>query len=187
MSSWERARGIPWSRLKVDGDDVETHKERVWRDLSREAAAETEADLKDPTKKVEIPYSTEDLLKMAAFGGTIGGITGAVFGFMDGMRTVGESDLLKNASNSAKGKYLMEGTSRSSLLFGGFFAGFNIIKYGLRVATQQQNEWTEIGVAGAISMGALLAKPAFRPSMPYAGMLIIMDGAHIVMREMDKQ
>jgi hypothetical protein len=59
------------------------------------------------------------------------------------------------------------------------------VKYGLRVAVNP-GEWTEIGVAGGISMGALMSKPAFRPSMPYAGMLIIMDGVQIVMREWDK-
>ena len=128
MSSWDRARGIPWSRMKIDGEDVETHKERVWRDLSREAAAELEQDIQDPTKSPEIPYSTEDLFKMAAFGGIIGGITGAVFGFMDGMRTAGESEVLKKASNSAKGRYLMQGTTRSSLLFGGFFSGFHVVR-----------------------------------------------------------
>ena len=56
----------------------------------------------------------------------------------------------------------------------------------MRVATQQHNEWTEIFVAGGISMGALVAKPSLRASVPYCGMLILMDGAHIVMREMDK-
>ena len=104
---------------------------------------------------------------------------------MDGMRTAGSSDVLKNASNMAKGKYLLQGTTRSATLFGVFFGGFHVVKYGLRVAVDP-GEFSEIGLAGAVSMGALMSKPAFRPSMPYASMLIIMDGVHIVMREFDK-
>lgn len=46
MSSWDRSRSIPWSRAipvapaTVDGasEDVDLMKERVWRDLAREAA-----------------------------------------------------------------------------------------------------------------------------------------------------
>lgn len=59
------------------------------------------------------------------------------------------------------------------------------MRYGLRVAANP-GEWTEIGVAGAISMGTLMSRPALRPSMPYAGMLIIMDGVQILMRNWDK-
>ena len=48
MSSWDRSRSIPWSRAipvapaTPDGapEDVELMKERIWRDLSREAANE---------------------------------------------------------------------------------------------------------------------------------------------------
>ncbi|KAL7528275.1 hypothetical protein ACHAWF_002503 [Thalassiosira exigua] len=48
MSSWDRSRSIPWSRAipvapaTPDGEreDVDLMKERVWRDLSREAANE---------------------------------------------------------------------------------------------------------------------------------------------------
>jgi hypothetical protein len=36
-------------------------------------------------------------------------------------------------------------------------------------------------------MGALMSKPALRPSMPYAGMLIIMDSAQVIMRDWDKR
>jgi hypothetical protein len=47
-------------------------------------------------------------------------------------------------------------------------------------------EFAEIGLAGLVSMGALLSQPAYRASMPYASMLIIMDSVHIIMREFDK-
>jgi hypothetical protein len=39
------------------------------------------------------------------------------------------------------------------------------VRYGFRVMANP-GEWTEIGVAGAISMGALMSRPALRPSMP---------------------
>jgi hypothetical protein len=48
-----------------------------------------------------------------------GAITGSVFGFMDGLRTAGESKVLQNASNMAKGKYILQGTTRSATMFGG--------------------------------------------------------------------
>jgi hypothetical protein len=133
----------------------------------------------------KIDFQWSELFKSAAFGGCIGAITGTVFGFMDGMRTAGQSEVLKNASNVAKGKYLLQGTTRSATMFGVFFGGFHVVKYGLRV-TADPGEWGEIGIAGAVSLGALMSKPAFRPSMPYASMLVIMDGVHIVMREFEK-
>jgi len=58
------------------------------------------------------------------------------------------------------------------------------LKYGLRVAANP-GEVTEVGVAGAISLGALAVKPAFRPSIPYAAMLIAMDSVQIVWRNTD--
>ena len=130
------------------------------------------------------PYTFKwiDLFKNAAFGGTIGAITGSVFGFMDGMRTAQQSPVLVNASNMAKGKYLMEGTSRSAAMFGVFFGGFHVLRYGIRVAGDP-GEWAEIGLAGAVSIGTLMSQPALRPSMPYASMLIFMDCVHIVMRK----
>lgn len=197
MSSWERSRNIPWSRIPLSGsaNDLGQQKERIFRELRREADAQAKAknmpqslDGKEQESHIvstKIEFQWSELFKSAAFGGCIGAITGTVFGFMDGMRTAGQSDVLKNASNMAKGKYLLQGTTRSATMFGVFFGGFHVVKYGVRVLTDP-GQWAEIGIAGAISMGALMSKPAFRPSMPYASMLIIMDGAHIVMREFDK-
>lgn len=124
------------------------------------------------------------MFKQMAFGACIGGITGSVFGFMDGMRTAGESPVLKNASNMAKGKYLLQGTTRSATVFGVFFGGFHTLKYGIK-CNLDPGEFAEIGMAGAISMGALMYKPAYRASMPYASMLIIMDSVHIIMRQFE--
>ena len=101
---------------------------------------------------------------------------------MDGMRTAQQSDVLMNASNVAKTKYIMQGTSRSAALFGAFFGGFHILRYGIRVAADP-GEWGEIGIAGVASIGALVSQPKLRPSLPYASMLIFMDSVHIVMRQ----
>jgi hypothetical protein len=127
--SWERSRSIPWDRIRQDVPDPDAYKSKVFRDLQRET---TETDL-DGDKIGGISghkassYSTGDLLKQAAFGACIGSITGAVFGFMDGMRTAGESPVLQKASNVAKGKYLLQGTTRSATLFGVFFSGFHLV------------------------------------------------------------
>ena len=48
MSSWDRSRNLPWSRAihvppadpEMGAEDIELKKERVWRELSREAANE---------------------------------------------------------------------------------------------------------------------------------------------------
>jgi hypothetical protein len=115
-------------------------------------------------------------------GGCVGAITGTVFGFMDGMKTGQENKIIKNASNMAKSKYLLEGTTRSGLLFGAFFSGFHCIKYGIRVAADPGFVYEAIG-AGALSLGALVARPATRPSLPYAAMLIGMDCFSIYMKD----
>ena len=199
MSSWERARFIPWSKIPQDGTDLSDKKERILRDLQREAdkqerelqqmalnSTKGEISPRDEysqeMKDYTIPFRWGELAKNAAFGGTIGAITGSVFGFMDGMNGAGKSTVLMKASNMAKGKFIMQGMTRSATVFGVFFGSFHMVKYGLRVAAQP-GEWGEIGIAGAISLGTLMSRPALRPSMPYASMLILMDGVHIIMRE----
>lgn len=114
----------------------------------------------------------------------IGAITGSVFGFMDSMKVAGDSQVLKNASNMAKGKFVLQGTTRSAALFGAFFGGFHVIKYGARVAATP-GEFAEIAIAAPIVLGGMMTQPALRPAMPYMSMLIIMDGVNIVMRNMD--
>jgi hypothetical protein len=196
MSSWDRARSIPWSKIPQNGTDLSDKKERIFRDLQREAdqqekqriqnssQATSQASSEQQIDAYKVPFRWGELFKNAAFGGCIGSITGSVFGFMDGMKTAGTSHVLQNASNMAKGKYILQGTTRSATIFGVFFGGFHVVKYGLRLSLDP-GEFGEIGLAGIASLGALMIKPTFRPSMPYASMLIVMDGAHIIMREFD--
>ena len=129
-----------------------------------------------------IPFSSAEMIRQATFGVCMGSITGAVFGFMDGMKQAGESTVLKKASNAAKGKFILQGTSRAGIMFGGFFGGFHVAKYGIRVIADP-GDYSEITLAGAISMGAMAVKPTTRASMPYAGMLIAMDVFHTYMSE----
>lgn len=214
MSSWDRARSIPWSMIPEDPNNLSDQKERIHRQLQREADREEKAALEgrnstnsngsnsttssstdgmggdgvtttNKSLQTRYPFRWGDLFKSAAFGGCIGVITGSVFGFMDGMRIAAQSEVLKNASNMAKGKYLMEGTTRSATLFGVFFAGFHTVKYGIRVA-MDPGEYAEIAMAGGVSLGALMYKPNFRPAMPYASMLIVMDSVHLMMRDFNK-
>lgn len=206
MTSWERSRFIPWTRLnEVSVPEYEHAKEQVYRSLNRDAIKEKESvslngttDTKNGTNtfdaKVQtgvktssrnsVEYSTPDLVRSLAFGASIGSITGAVFGFMDGMRSAGESTILKNASNMAKGKFLMQGTTRAGATFGLFFSGFHGLKYGIRVAADPGVIWEMVG-AGVLSLGALTIKPAMRVNIPYAGMLIGMDAFSYYMRVTD--
>ena len=201
MSSWERSRNIPWSQIPHGhAENLQMDRERIFRQLQREAdkqdrdsleasrsggspaAATLQKEQDGGYFNSSYTFKWTELFKNAAFGGTIGAITGSVFGFMDGMRTAQQSDVLMNASNVAKTRYIMQGTSRSAALFGAFFGGFHILRYGIRVAADP-GEWGEIGIAGAASLGALVSQPKLRPSLPYASMLIFMDCVHIVMRQ----
>jgi hypothetical protein len=211
MSSWERSRFLPWSHIPEDPEHLSEQKERIFRQLQREAdrqqrekeekkqkaaatvnddGASGTANSSSSTTAINtlqsagVLFRWGDLFKSAAFGGTIGAITGSVFGFMDSMRLAGQSEVLKNASDAAKFKYMVEGTTRSATLFGVFFSGFHVVKYGIRVALDP-GEYSEIALAGGISLGALMSKPSFRPAMPYASMLIVMDSIHLVMRQFE--
>ena len=138
-----------YTRIYQNSNDPDGHREKVLRDMTREKIQAEEQQGIDKAVNDGVdrtvtamngdsaaaaaaaskgePYSTGELLKQAAFGGCIGTITGAVFGFMDGMRTAGESAVLKKASDTAKGKYILEGTTRSATVFGVFFGGFHVV------------------------------------------------------------
>lgn len=195
MSAWERSRHIPWSRIPQEGSNLDQQREQIFRELQREAIEEelrlqerhevsptTTSDGTASLKPRKIPFSTMEMLRFAAFGGTIGCITGSVFGFMDSMRTAGESSVLVKASNQAKGRYILQGTSRSAFTFGAFFGGFQVVKYGVRT-TVDPGEVAEIGLAAAASLGVLATRPNARPYMPYALMLIGMDAVQLYMRK----
>ncbi|KAL7462307.1 hypothetical protein ACHAXS_002688 [Conticribra weissflogii] len=241
MSSWDRTRSIPWSRAlpvapsspSTEREDVDLNRERVFRDLAREAAKENDAAEKSQRKsgpstnsltdgessaasngfrsgdgiteqsheqlaqtlnstanKPEVnflgyvgrPYQFSDLLRNTAFGVTIGSITGMCFGFMDSLRSAQTSTLLKNASNSAKGKFIFQGTYRSGMFFGGFFGAFHTVKYGVRILVDP-GDAGEIGVGSLVGLGAVFAKREWRASLPYAVMLVGMDTFHVFMRD----
>lgn len=241
MSSWDRSRNVPWSRAvpvrPADPDtgateDVDLTKERIWRDLSREAAAhereleESKGGTSDGTPMSNVaadgsqtaappadvpssaitphddtggnggskreernilgyvgrPYRHADLFRNAVFGGCIGSITGMCFGFMDSMRSASSSTLLKSASRSAQGKFVFQGTYRSGMFFGAFFGAFHTVKYGVRVMVDP-GDVGEICAGGAAVLGGLVSRREWRASLPYAVMLVGMDGFHVMMRE----
>eukprot|EP00586_Coscinodiscus_wailesii_P019317 CAMPEP_0172498694 /NCGR_PEP_ID=MMETSP1066-20121228/116021_1 /TAXON_ID=671091 /ORGANISM="Coscinodiscus wailesii, Strain CCMP2513" /LENGTH=214 /DNA_ID=CAMNT_0013272079 /DNA_START=46 /DNA_END=690 /DNA_ORIENTATION=- len=210
MSSWDRSRRIPWTHIDqtIEAKDVENSREKIYRRIQRErhqlekrdkvtmptkdsdgvgtaAAINSDGLLLVPTPalvRIRRDYSTWDLVKRTGFGVCLGSITGGVFGFMDSMRQAGDSTVLKKASTGAKAKFLFQGTTRSGMLFGSFFGGFHALKYGVELVADP-GEYTQIAIAGAVSMGALVAKPALRSSLPYAGMLIAMETFNVVMRD----
>lgn len=210
MSSWERARSIPWDRIPQDGSDLDSQKERIFRDLQREALIDNQQEeqqdqrqeqqfdqstivvdgegndttvINNEKKQQRFPYSNMEVLRQAAFGGTIGTITGGVFGMLDGMRAVQESPVIKNASDTAKGKFIFEGITRNATLFGVFFGGFHVLKYGLRVVSNDGlGPYQETALAGPVSLAILSYKPTWRPALPYGVMLIGMDAVNVYMR-----
>lgn len=131
------------------------------------------------------PYQTSDLFRNVAFGATIGSITGMCFGFMDSIRLAQSSDLLKVASKSAQGKFVFQGTYRSGMFFGLFFGAFHAVKFGTRVLTDP-GDVGEIGMAGAVTLGGVIAKKEWRASLPYAMMLVAMDSFHVFTRQEGK-
>ena len=236
MSSWDRSRSIPWSRAipvapataSGEKEDVDLMKERIWRDLSWEAAqenkelkeqretaslntggqsiggvGESSASNNDASHQQQLSssitgnsddvqltflgykgrrYQTSDLLRNAAFGATIGSVTGMCFGFMDSIRSASSSTLLKSASRSAQGKFVFQGTYRSGMFFGAFFTVFHTFKYGTRILVDP-GDVGEISVASLAALGGVMAKREWRVSMPYATMLVAMDAFHVFMRE----
>ena len=46
---------------------------------------------------------------------------------MDSIKQAQESTILKRASNSAKGRFILQGTSRSAFIFGSFFGAFQVV------------------------------------------------------------
>ena len=82
MSSWDRSRNIPWSLIRQDGSDPDAYKEQVYKALQKQMMQEEDEEdaVNDlaQNKEIKVPFDTGELLKMAAFGGTIGSITGAV-------------------------------------------------------------------------------------------------------------
>jgi hypothetical protein len=188
---------------------LEDERERIIRKLQRESidyaavssqlAEETHIDSNEngsaslastagtatPSVKIDenkVIYTHMDLLRQAAFGGCIGTITGSVFGFMDGMRNAGELPILQKASNMAKGRYILQGTTRSATLFGTFFGAYHIVRYAVRVAFNP-GEFGEIGLASPVALGTLWAYPPTRHALPYGAMLIVMDSVNLYMRK----
>lgn len=204
MSSWERSRYIPWSRIPASSENLETTKERIFRDLQRETADGNSEDVvavESPSisstaspvlqqqlnaskiaTKTTLEYSHMDLARHTAFGACIGTITGAVFGFMDGMRLVQTDVVLQKASTQAKGSQIFQGTTRSAWQFGTFFAGYHVLKYGVRIVGNEPGDAAEMGVASFVSAGTLLSRASWRPLLPYACMLMGMDAVHVVMQ-----
>ena len=207
---WDRIP-LPDTRVRQPGEEpplpLEDERERIIRKLQRESIdnvtaagssdeAPTDSNVNGstavssvtgttPLTKIDenkVVYAHMDLLRQAAFGGCIGTITGSVFGFMDGMRNAGELPILQKASNMAKGRYILQGTTRSATLFGTFFGAYHIVRYAVRVAFNP-GEYGEIGLASPVALGALWAYPPTRHALPYGAMLIVMDSVNLYMRK----
>jgi hypothetical protein len=133
-----------------------------------------------------IPLSHEfeftDVLRTSAFGVSIGGLTGLMFGFMDSMKAVQETASLKTLSNSAKGSYIFKSCTHSSVIFGAFFTGFHMTKYTTRLIFSSSDEF-QIFTASLASLGALGYKQQNRRLLPYACMLIGMDTFNLLWRD----
>ena len=207
---WDRIP-LPDTRVRQPGEEpplpLEDERERIIRKLQRESIdnvtaagssdeAPTDSNVNGstavssvtgttPLTKIDenkVVYAHMDLLRQAAFGGCIGTITGSVFGFMDGMRNAGELPILQKASNMAKGRYILQGTTRSATLFGTFFGAYHIVRYAVRVAFNP-GEYGEIGLASPVALGSLWAYPPTRHALPYGAMLIVMDSVNLYMRK----
>lgn len=84
MSSWDRSRNLPWSRAihvppadpEMGAEDIELKKERVWRELSREAANEQ----KDIDAKKNGTYVDQQQVSNESSGIDSNGISTTVVG-----------------------------------------------------------------------------------------------------------
>jgi hypothetical protein len=78
---------------------------------------------------------------------------------------------------------LVQGTTRSGLLFGGFFSAYQCIKYGIRIGFKDPGDVQEVAMATPLSLSVFYFQPIYRPAMPYAVMLIGMDCFSLYMRK----
>mmetsp|Transcript_50892 Transcript_50892/g.99567 ORF Transcript_50892/g.99567 Transcript_50892/m.99567 type:complete len:221 (+) Transcript_50892:147-809(+) len=210
MSAWERSRRIPWSTVVQDAQ-LEKDAEFVPPPLSSndsqgsvapqltDSAQKTPADstldiqdnesglIENTVQKKNIfgssrTFGLGDLFRDIVFGVSIGSITGTMFGFMDSMKQSTSSKVLRNASAGAKMKFLVDGSVRTGSVFGGFFGGYHVMKYGVRTVLDP-GQFTEIALSGAGSLGVVMYKPNLRMYFPYAGMLVLMDAFQTATRD----
>jgi len=183
--SWDHARRTAWGSL----NGVEDHCAPA--NIPANEATTTDPETLIPAKSHSLffgllptahEFAFPDLFRTVAFGGSVGGLTGLMFGFMDAMKTVQESKSLITLSNAAKGRYIFKTCTHSSLIFGGFFAAFHTTKYATRLVFDSSDEF-QIATGTLASMGGLMYQQSNRRLAPYAVMLIGFDTFNLLWRE----
>jgi hypothetical protein len=103
----------------------------------------------------------------AAFGLILGGITGLVFETVNAMRDI--------KGMSSRASIVTKQILRSSVYFGGFFAGYHALRKSLNMYDPMMTQETNIVISSFISSAPLAIVPKMRPMFPYGIVLIVLD------------
>ena len=191
--SWDTARRHAWH--SVSPMPPQPLKITTTNDATPSQSSSSSSTKDDPSPISEIdtpepnflgltthPFSFSSMARNSIFGLSVGSITGAGFGFMDGMKTVQEDKALKTLSNKGKGSYIFNGVGRHAGGFGVFFGGYHTVKYLGRTYVDP-GDWQLIIACSAVGLGGISYRPDTRKMFPYALMLIAMDSFNELYRD----
>ena len=119
------------------------------------------------------PFSEKVLFRRMQFGATLGTTTGAMYGGWDAYRNVQRQKL---AGAEAR-RYGVAHTAKACAWFGGYFALFQSLKYGL-VVVRKEDDLANSAIAGVGAMAPFARTATFRSNLPYAVGLLILDAYH---------
>ncbi|CAM9229078.1 unnamed protein product [Chrysoparadoxa australica] len=158
---------VPWRTLRPNP-----------RTQREEAAAATQEQRPDEglslASLTSEGFSANEALRRMAFGGICGGFTGVAFGAMDGQRSITHDKANKFPTTALKTKEVFRLTAMSGSLFGGFFAAYQLAKYGARIY-RGEDDFFNVCIATAACVPAMVPFPAARQRLPYAALLVAMD------------
>jgi len=166
-------RGVPWDELP--GVTPIGSKGFDWTEVPEGAGLDhgSEGGAGGISSSSATPAATRDFkkdftntLRRVAFGGIIGGISGAAFGSVDVVKDV--KGMLAKRADAAKT------VMRYSYRFGFFNAAYQSSQYVLSLYSGLDNEIC-IGAAAAGTIAPLLYSGTLRGMVPYAACLVIID------------
>lgn len=115
------------------------------------------------------PYVDRTVLyKRTVFGAFVGGTTGALLSAIDAYRNT-RGDVRTRATA------MMRAAPRGGAILGAFFGGYNLIKYAVEWNVELDEDLAAPAIAAVASLSPLIAIRSLRPSIMYAGALVVMD------------
>ncbi|KAG5178357.1 hypothetical protein JKP88DRAFT_225305 [Tribonema minus] len=157
------AVNVPWRELR---HNPRTERDRLSEaELSDESKPESDATFMD---RFDMGMMNRKLI----FGVACGGVTGIMFGLMDSHRVISKTGQFFTLA--AKVKETTRMTAFTGTVFGGYFAAYQGIKYGIQ-AYRGEDTFFNVFMATAISIAPVVPFPALRARLPYMAFLVAID------------